>query len=260
MIIGAGVIGSSTGKWLDANAEEVIFNDIDKKKLQKLEKEGYRTTLNTGGYKDIDIYWICTAEWNVEDAIKTISYPDKIVAVRSTVEPYQLIELQKKYNLPYLAHVPEFLRAGSAIDDIFNPDRVIIGSNSQPTIDVLKSILSRYYVNIVETDFVSSALIKLVSNAWLSTQISFWNDVHRLFLKMGVNPQLVSNAVTMDKRISKYGSKLFGSPAGGFCLPKDIDAMIKVFESQDLDSILLVAVKKMNKSTVKNALCDEEVS
>jgi len=248
-IIGSGTVGVATGLWLKANNENVAFHDKNKKLLLNLEKEGLTTTLVIE--QDIDIYWICTAEWNVEEVIKALK--DKsictgaIVVIRSTTHPGTVKELKEKYKIDNLVHNPEFLRANTAIDDMFNPDRVIIGTGSNDAAQVIKKLYSANHVPIVITDSTTSELIKYSSNCWLAMQISYWNEIKKICDKFEVNPQAVANATCLDKRISKYGTAMLGMPFKGFCLPKDLDSLIKSFEDHKIDPILLKAVKSVNE-------------
>lgn len=257
LIIGSGVIGKATGTLLKANKEEVVFYDIKSDILNKLKKNKYEITDSIDN--NYDVFWICTAEWNVDDVFKiltkkidTWSYK-KIIIIRSTVPPGETEILSKKYSLKYIAHMPEFLREATAVDDAFNPDRIIIGCSDKLTIESLLPLFKRVFpdVPIVTTDPTTSELIKLASNAWLSTQISFWNEIFKVCNLYNVNPQEVSTGCTLDKRISKYGSKMTGSPFEGFCLPKDIISMKNAFKNKKVTSQFLDMISNINKEVKK---------
>jgi len=197
--------------------------------------------------KKVNIFWICTLEWDAEHAIKCL--PDlgqeQIVVIRSTLKPGDVKRLQDKYQIQ-IAHVPEFLRQATAIEDSFNPDRVIIGADSNCLFAILDDVFKTFHVPIVHVSTETSAMIKLVSNAWLSTQISFWNQIYELTKKMYLNPEEVANAVTLDRRISGYGSNMVGKSFGGVCLPKDLDSIIKLFEKNSIRPDIFHAVKDVN--------------
>ena len=235
VICGSGVTGLATGTWLEANNETVIYNDIKADTIKKLKSEGRTVATNLKLVKDTDVFWICTAEWHIEDAMNSL--PDltrSMVVIRSTIEPDVLVKLCNKYKTPLIVHIPEFLRASSAINDVFNPDRVVIGTHNKFAAEKLSEFFKNLHVPIIITTPETSSLIKLVSNAWLSTQVNFWNEIKSLCDKYQVNPEDVANAVTLDERISKYGSNMTGSPFGLFCLPKDLDTIIKLFERKSL--------------------------
>jgi len=255
IIIGAGVVGTATGIWLIANHEDVTFYDINPEALKKLEVRGYNITSNLKNI-NADIYWIATAEWNVDQVIKYLInyFINPTIVVRSTTPPGSIENFINKYNLKHIAHVPEFLRAKSAISDIFEKDRVIVGVNDEETKSILKKLFQVEMVKVIFTDPTSSELIKYASNCWLATQISYWNEIKKLCDKFDINPQLVANATCLDKRISKYGTAMIGEAFSGFCLPKDINALIKSFKDKKIDPILLKAVKRINEKIKKEKL------
>jgi UDPglucose 6-dehydrogenase len=242
LIIGSGVIGKATGIWLATNKEEVYFNDINKETLKKLKDEGYKTTTNI---IDADVYWICTAEWNVEEAIKEIP-KGALTIVRSTTPIGTMEELQKKNDELVLVHNPEFLVQKTAVFDMFNPDRIIIGSSIDVK-NIIKNIFKTVKCPIIFTDFNTSELIKYTSNCWLAMQISYWNEIKAISDSFDVNPQEVANAVTLDKRISIYGSIMIGSPFRGACFPKDTKAFLEAFKKKKIKSHMLDATIKTNE-------------
>lgn len=246
LIVGSGIVGFATGVWLEANGEEVYFNDIKPEALKELRGQGYKTsTIDCKA----DIYWVCTAEGNVEEVLSKLSelFKDPTVVVKSTTPPGTIQNLGRKYGLKHIAHVPEFLKTKTAIADIFDTDRVIIGTVDDETKSKLKKIYQVETVEVIFTNPTTSELIKYASNCWLATQISYWNEIKKICNKFNVNPQMVANASCLDKRISKYGTAMIGTAFIGFCLPKDLDALIKSFESMDLDPVLLKAVREVNE-------------
>lgn len=148
---------------------------------------------------------------------------------------------------------PEFLRQGSAIQDFTHADRVIIGSESQHAIDVMKEVYRVLYVN--ETPFLvvnveTAELIKYASNSFLATKISFVNELSELCEKTGANIQQVAKGMGMDGRI---GSKFLhaGPGYGGSCFPKDTQALVKIGENFDCN---LEIVKATIQANVKQKL------
>ncbi len=257
-IIGAGVVGTATGVWLLANREDVIFYDVKPEALKKLEIRGYKVTSNLKN-THADFYWICTAEWNVEEAITHITkiFKDPTFVIRSTTPPGTIEKLAIKYDLKHVAHVPEFLRAKTAVADIFDKDRVIVGVMDKETKLKLKELFKVEMIEVLFTTPTTSELIKYASNCWLATQISYWNEIKKLCDNFNVNPQLVANATCLDKRISKYGTAMIGEAFSGFCLPKDINALIKSFEEKNLDPILLKVVREVNERIKKEKMGKE---
>jgi len=246
LIIGAGVVGEATGTWLEANKEEVHYFDIRKVVREKFEN----SVDDINGFYDIT--WVCTAEWNVESVISTIKQREGIVIVRSTTPPGTVKRLSEKYLMDNLFHVPEFLKQATSVHDIFNPDRIVIGytKESPKTIESFFKSLNPGFL-VVTTDSTTSEAIKLVSNAYLSTLISFWNEIKNMCEGFHINPQFLSEVVCMDERISKYGSMMLGKPFSGFCLPKDLVALRKAFKETGIESPFLDRVEKTNKDMKK---------
>jgi UDP-glucose 6-dehydrogenase len=102
-------------------------------------------------------------------------------------------------------------------------------------------------IPIVMVSPVVSELIKLVSNCWLATQVCYWNEILKLCKEFDVAPQLVANGCTLDKRISKYGSKMIGDKFSGFCLPKDLNTLLNAFAVKKTDASLLKCIKELNE-------------
>jgi len=246
LIIGTGTIGRATGELLESHNQDVTYNDVNADIMVEL-KDKQHKKINFNIRHDYDFYWVCTAEWNVEDVIKTIKDKSRNIIIRSTIQPHEIEYYRDKYPLPRIAHIPEFIRQKTAINDIFNTDHFIIGVRNAK----LKTTLTAFFdsINIKHTTCTpqESSLIKLISNAWLAMQISFWNEIKKLSDHFdGVNPQLVANAVTLDHRISKYGSNMIGMPFGGFCLPKDTISLKQVFKEAKINQNMISALIKTN--------------
>lgn len=150
-----------------------------------------------------------------------------------------------------VASCPEFLREGSAIYDTLNPDRVVIGSDSQKAIRMLIEFHKPIAGKRVITDLASAELIKYTSNAMLATKISFANLISFYCEKTGADVERVLDAVGLDKRIGR----IFMDPGvgyGGSCLPKDVKALIKIGQALDLDTQYLGGVEHVNTLTKEN--------
>ena len=246
IIIGSGVIGRATGEMLEAYGHDVVYNDINTDTVKKLKEDGKNVELNIK--HDYDLYWICTAEWNVEEVINTIKECSPKIVIRSTIKPHEVEMYEGKYGVS-IAHIPEFLRQKTAIDDIFDSDRIIIGTNDTEMVILLHSIFKGHLNEKIYTCTPEeSAIAKLIANAWLAMQISFWNEMKRLCDTIDyVSPQLVANMVTADRRISKYGSNMIGKPFSGFCFPKDTKSLAKVFQNNGISENMISALIKTNE-------------
>ncbi len=124
---------------------------------------------------------------------------------------------------------PEFLAEGTAINDLENPDRVLIGGDDQEAIDKLVSIYSRWIkkTKVLTTDLWSSELSKLISNAFLAQRISSINTISALCEATGAKIKDVSLAVGMDRRIGKHFLNS-GPGFGGSCFKKDISNLVYI--------------------------------
>ena len=133
---------------------------------------------------------------------------------------------------------PEFLSEGSAINDLENPDRVLIGGENKDAIDSLIKIYLNWLPKekILTTDLWSSELSKLIANAFLAQRISSINSISALCEKTGANIKQVSLAIGTDSRI---GSKFLNSGPGfgGSCFKKDISNLIYICDHYGLNEV-----------------------
>ena len=124
---------------------------------------------------------------------------------------------------------PEFLAEGTAISDLKNPDRILIGGEDKEAINELVNIYSKWIdkVKVLTTDLWSSELSKLISNAFLAQRISSINTISALCESTGARIKDVSLAVGMDRRIGKYFLNS-GPGFGGSCFKKDISNLVYI--------------------------------
>ena len=152
---------------------------------------------------------------------------------------------------------PEFLREGSAIYDTFNPDRIVLGGNSEQAIammqELYRPIVDRKFsensslppVPVVVTDLSSAEMIKYAANAFLATKISFINEVANICDRVGANVTQVAKGIGLDSRI---GNKFLnaGIGWGGSCFPKDVSALIHTAADYGYTTELLNAAVNVN--------------
>ncbi len=146
-----------------------------------------------------------------------------------------------------IASCPEFLREGTALDDLRNPDRIVIGSESIRARAVLLELHRPLPGKRVVTDRRSAELIKYSSNAFLATKISFINEVANLCDEVGASVDDVAYGMGLDPRI---GSAFFkaGIGYGGSCFPKDTQALHSIALEHDYEFKLLKAVIEVNQA------------
>ena len=148
-----------------------------------------------------------------------------------------------------VASNPEFLREGAAIQDFMRPDRVVIGSNEEDAIAIMKDLYRPLYLietPIVITSLEAAELIKYAANAFLATKISFINEIANLCDKIGCDVHDVARGMGMDKRI---GSKFLhpGPGFGGSCFPKDTRALSTVAKQFGTESRIVDTVIEVNE-------------
>jgi UDPglucose 6-dehydrogenase len=140
---------------------------------------------------------------------------------------------------------PEFLREGKAIHDFMNPDRVVIGEYDKASGDVMLHLYRDLHAPFLMTTIKTAEMIKLASNAYLASKISFINEIGNICKKLGVNINEVARGMGMDERIGKRF--LFaGVGFGGSCLPKDVRGLINKAAETGYQPEVLEAVLKTN--------------
>jgi len=147
-----------------------------------------------------------------------------------------------------VASNPEFLREGAAIEDFMRPDRVVIGSNEETSVAIMKDLYRPLYLietPIVITSLESAELIKYAANAFLATKITFINEIANLCDAIGCDVHDVARGIGMDNRI---GRKFLhpGPGYGGSCFPKDTRALTTVADQFGVETRIVDAVIEAN--------------
>lgn len=216
-----------------------------------------------------DVLFVCVNTPQREDGSADMCYVEgvsrdiaknlngyKLVVEKSTV-PVQTsswikrtINLYKKKDVDFdVGSNPEFLREGSAVSDFLNPDRIIIGVETDRAKDILVEIYKKYKDKIVVTNIDTAELIKHASNSFLAMKISFINLMANLCEKTDADVGLVAKGMGLDSRI---GSRFLraGLGYGGSCFPKDVRALIKIGEDLGVNLDLLREVDRINTDRV----------
>ncbi len=181
-----------------------------------------------------------------------------VVATKSTVPVGTSVkvknaiheELQKReVEIPFdVASNPEFLKEGSAIQDFLRPDRIVIGTESEQAIKVMKRLYKPFLLNghpILFMDITSAEMTKYAANSMLATRISFINDIANLCEILGADIDAVRRGIGSDPRI---GNKFIypGTGYGGSCFPKDVQALIRTADDNGYSLDILKAVEEVN--------------
>jgi UDPglucose 6-dehydrogenase len=152
---------------------------------------------------------------------------------------------QGKGELAYVS-CPEFLREGSALHDFRHPDRVVIGDEGGWAGDAVAELYAPLGAPTIRTDVASAEMVKLASNAFLATKISFINEIANVCEETGADVAEVARAMGLDARIG--GAFLQpGIGFGGSCFPKDVSALKQLAGNSGYHFQLLGAVIEVNE-------------
>ena len=212
---------------------------------------------------------------NVARQIAQEARTPKLVVEKSTVPALTGVQLQKalaaysqqgsvKFEV---ASNPEFLREGTAVEDFFHPDRIVVGVENEKSAEVMRQIyapiLERKFHcpvhgglcpsltrgELLVTTINSAELIKHASNSFLALKISYANVISDLCERIGADVEEVTHAMGLDPRIGTQFLKA-GLGFGGFCFPKDIQAFIHLASSVGVDFDMLKAAERVNKQRI----------
>jgi UDPglucose 6-dehydrogenase len=155
-----------------------------------------------------------------------------------------------KRSLKHMGYVsnPEFLKEGSAIADFQRPDRVVVGAGPEDTEfgDRVEKLYEPLDAPMVRTDVASAEMIKLASNAFLATKISFINEIANVSEELGADVEEVARGMGLDSRIGPQFLRA-GSGYGGSCFPKDVSALKQLAGNSGYHFQLLTAVIEVNE-------------
>ncbi|WP_454871110.1 UDP-glucose dehydrogenase family protein [Priestia megaterium] len=192
----------------------------------------------------------------IEQAAKDIAQNitnDVIVVTKSTVpvgtnmyiKDLVLNNLTTEFKIQVVSN-PEFLREGSAINDTFHGDRVIIGHDNEQAAHILEEVYKPLNIPVFKTDIYSAEMIKYASNTFLATKISFINEIANICDKVGANIEDVTKGMKLDKRIGSHFLNA-GIGYGGSCFPKDNSALVKIAENAQYNLEIIKSTIKVNE-------------
>jgi UDPglucose 6-dehydrogenase len=188
-------------------------------------------------------------------ALNNLNNPPLIV-IKSTITPYYLKHFKRKFtNLDWLYN-PEFIRANHAEYDMANPVMHVVAGDT-----ILINTLELFYIKncnigpakIVECDLETASLVKYFINTWLATKVTYMNEFHKLFKDSGSTDSWdrFIEIITNDPRIGKSHLNVPGPDGefgfGGFCFPKDTEALLTYAKHRHVElDVLSAAVDKNN--------------
>jgi UDPglucose 6-dehydrogenase len=141
---------------------------------------------------------------------------------------------------------PEFLKEGAALEDFRHPDRVVVGDEGDWSGDAVVELYAPVGAPVVRTDIPSAEMIKLASNAFLATKISFINEIANVCEETGSNVLEVARGMGLDQRIGEHFLRP-GIGYGGSCFPKDVSALKQLAGNSGYHFQLLTAVIEVNE-------------
>ncbi|MCI2975918.1 MAG: UDP-glucose/GDP-mannose dehydrogenase family protein [Ferrimicrobium sp.] len=205
-----------------------------------------------------DLSYLDAAFASVCDAVTR----DIILVVRSTVPVgtnRRLSQLARELtsqrgvelNIELVSN-PEFLREGRAVYDVFNPDRVVVGTSDGKPVPLMEDLLNSlgYSCPVLTMKFESAEMAKYAANALLATRISFANELSRLCDVVAADITEVTYAAGLDERIGPHFLNA-GVGYGGSCFPKDTASLTAMYRSYGLDAPLISAVQEINETQRK---------
>jgi len=186
----------------------------------------------------------------------------KIIVIKSTVPPMTTSKLvkntlekfsSKKSETDFgLCMNPEFLKEGTAVEDMLNPHLVVIGASDEKTKKILHEFYEKLYTQktppMLDTTTTNAELIKYVNNSFLATKISFINTIANICNQIeGADVEVIAKAIGYDPRIGPLFLKA-GPGFGGSCFPKDVSGFLNFSKSIGYRPLLLESTNKVNQN------------
>ena len=192
-----------------------------------------------------------TAVWAVIDELPADLDARPVVVMKSTVPVGTGERVRERLDARGLEHDgyasnPEFLAEGSAVEDFRRPDRVVVGAFDPDDADRVVELHRGLETEIVRTDVPSAELVKLAANAFLSTRISFINEIANVCELVGADVVDVARGVGLDHRLGPHFLRA-GIGFGGSCFPKDVTALKQLAGNSGYPFLLLQAVWEVNE-------------
>jgi UDPglucose 6-dehydrogenase len=284
-VVGTGYVGLIQGVCLADVGHDVVCVDLDESKIARLSageatiyEDGLEPLIKSGlasgrlrfaspaaGWTGLlgEIVFVAVGTPMAENGGANLSYVRAVadtiaaeatapltVVMKSTVPPGTGWALRDRHlsrasvQIDYVSN-PEFLREGHAIQDWYNTDRVVIGGDNQDALDAVAALYSTLSTEVIATDIASAETIKYASNAFLSTKISFINEIANLCDAVDADIDSVAAGIGLDSRIGPAFLKA-GIGYGGSCFPKDTRALDFISTINGYQFDLLKAVIDVN--------------
>jgi UDPglucose 6-dehydrogenase len=196
---------------------------------------------------DADLSYV----WSVIDHLPETMAGRPIVVMKSTVpvgtgdNVRRRLDARGLKNVGYVSN-PEFLAEGNAVHDFMHPDRIVVGAFEEADADRVVDLHRGIETEVVRTDVASAELVKLAANAFLSTRISFINEIANVCEFVGADVVDVARGIGLDHRLGPHFLKA-GLGFGGSCFPKDVTALKQLAGNSGYQFMLLQAVWEVNE-------------
>lgn len=212
---------------------------------------GVPTPMSDDGSQDLS---------NIYDAIDNINHvaaESKIIVLRSTIIPGTTRKVAEKYPLHRFAFFPEFLTERSAKLDFINAARLIFGGDEETTSALEELFKPRFpHTPVYKTSWEGAEMAKYMANCFFAVKISFLNEMYDAAQKLNVDYDELRNMWLSDFRIGNSHTDVPGHDGnrgyGGKCFPKDVNALIKWAQENNVDMDMCVAANQVNERVREN--------
>ena len=257
-IVGQGFVGNAIYQKFK-NYFEVFTYDLDENKCNAdqfwvYNQEVVFICLPTPMNKDGS----CNTDLIIKAVTKLSEYKKcKVAVIKSTIPPGTTAKLNSLFpNLDVIFN-PEFLTEANAVEDFNNQSRIILGG-PRPGTTKLRRIYSKVFpkAHIIKTDSSHAEMVKYLTNSFLSTKVSFANEIYQICEKLNIDYDKVIEYATLDDRLGKSHWQVPGPDNdfgfGGHCFPKDLSALIYLADNLETISNVICATRDTNDEVRKN--------
>jgi UDPglucose 6-dehydrogenase len=282
-IFGAGYVGLVTGACFADLGHEVVVRDVVPERIERLQRgevpiyepgleevlernrERISFTLDVreavdgaeflyvavgtpptySGDADLSYVWAVVDELPGEVPGRPVVVMKSTVPVGTGERVRARLDARGLVNVGYASN-PEFTAEGSAVADFMNPDRIVVGAYDREDGERVVQLHAGIDGEIVRTDVASAELVKLAANSFLSTRISFINEIANVCELVGADVVDVARGVGLDHRLGPHFLRA-GIGFGGSCFPKDVTALKQLAGNSGYPFLLLQAVWEVNE-------------
>lgn len=226
VVFGYGVVGRAVaeafgiGKYYSRSSSNIAFDEVAKQKYIFI---CLPTPTINGKCFTKDIYD------TIKELIAQGLSKDSVIIIRSTVTPGFNRSLQKSFGIENIVSNPEFINNDTAVEDMKNPDLVVIGGESQRHVEMVVGLYKGRFKHVepIVTDSASAEFVKYSLNVFFATKVVFANQMFDASRRVKANYEVARRILEAHKWGSKGHFMVYhkkGRGAGGRCLPKDLEA------------------------------------